>query len=225
MPDEANDPTCEPRRTINKQEAVRHLTHSALRLIAAGEDPLAIHLLVHSADKMLIDLAKQLGKELRVDWESYIKEEYQVEFFRRYREMYNYFKHADKDFETDLPVRDIAMSNVFALFICAANYEQIFGDRTHHMALIFVLAMALFPQLIMPTGIQGMELLKGARDMQSMTPEFFFQTFEEHPEGLPNFLPERLADLQDLGHFYKLTFQELREGKRESRRVFQLPPD
>ncbi len=211
-----------PRRTINKQEAIRHLIHSALRLIAAREDPFAVHLLVHSADKMLIDLAKQLGKDLRVDWELYIKEEYHTEFFRRHREMYNYFKHADRDFETDLPIRDIVMSNVIALFISAANYEQLFGERTHHMTLIFVLAFALFPQAIIPADVRGMELLKGVRDMQSMSPEFFFQTLEEHPEALPNFLPERLRDLQDLGHFYNLTFQELREGKRESPRIFRL---
>jgi hypothetical protein len=212
----------EPRRSLNKQEAARHLIHSAIRLIGRMEDPFAIHLLVHSADKILLDLAKGRGEKLQADWELYIKEEYRAEFFRRHREAYNYFKHADRDFATDLPVRDIMMANVYTLFMCVVNYEQMFGERTHHMTLIYSLVMALIPEIIEPTGMQGVELLKGARDMQTMTPEFFFQTFEEHPEALPNFYPELAKDLQDFGHFYKLTFQELREGKTKSPRIGRI---
>lgn len=111
----------EPRRTLDKQEALRHLVHSAIRLMVRMEDPFAVHLLVHSADKVLIDLAKQNGHELRVDWELYIKDEYHSEFFKRYRETYNYFKHADQDFATELPVRDIAMINVMNLFVTVVN--------------------------------------------------------------------------------------------------------
>jgi hypothetical protein len=41
----------EPRRTLDKHEALRHLIHTAIRLIAGMEDPFAVYLLVHSADK------------------------------------------------------------------------------------------------------------------------------------------------------------------------------
>src|SRR4051812_36416931 len=92
----------EPRRTLDKREALRHLIHTAIRLVARMEDPFAVHLLVHSADKILIDLAKQNGHNLRIDWELYIKDEYHNEFFKRHRETYNYFKHADRDFAADL---------------------------------------------------------------------------------------------------------------------------
>jgi len=111
-----------PRRTLDKREALRHLIHTSIRLITRMEGPFAVHLLVHSADKILIDLAKQNGHELRVDWELHIKDEYQDEFFKRHRETYNYFKHADRDFATDLPVRDISMTNVMNLFITVVNY-------------------------------------------------------------------------------------------------------
>jgi len=37
------------------------------------EDPFTIHLLVHSADKMLIDFAKKQNRPLQMDWEDYIK--------------------------------------------------------------------------------------------------------------------------------------------------------
>ena len=57
-----------------------------------------------AADKLLIDVAKQMGTYLELDWELYIKDEYHKEFFRDYRQTYNYFKHADTDFH-DSPVR------------------------------------------------------------------------------------------------------------------------
>ena len=213
----------EPRRTLDKREALRHLIHTAIRLIARMEDPFAVHLLVHSADKILIDLAKRNSHELRVDWEPYIKDEYHDEFFKRHRETYNYFRHADRDFATDLPVRDIAMANVMNLFITVANYQHMFGECTHHMALFLTFIAALMPKIIVPTNIVGIEMLKGSRQMQSMTPADFFRTFEEHPEALPNFYPEAAKDVEDLANFYHLTFQELREGKRKSPRIFKLP--
>ena len=215
----------EPRRTLDKREALRHLIHTAVRLIARMEDPFAVHLLVHSADKILIDLAKQKDHELRIDWELYIKDEYHDEFFKRHRETYNYFKHADRDFATDLPVRDIALTNAMNLFITIVNYLHMFGEGTHHMALFLTFAVALMPKIIVPKDIRGVELLKGARDMQSMTPADFFRTFEEHREGLPSFYPEVAEDIEDVTDFYHLTFLELREGRRKSPRLFKLPLD
>ncbi len=109
--------TREPRRRLDKQQAVRHLIHTAIRLIQKQEDPFATHLLINSADKMIIDLAKTRGEELRVDWTLYIKTEYQAAFFEKMRATSNYFKHADKDFADDLPVHNIMMINVTALFL------------------------------------------------------------------------------------------------------------
>jgi hypothetical protein len=80
------------------------------------EDPFAIHLLVQSADKLLIDFTKKSGQELRMDWEIYIKPEYHTAFFEKHRAIYNYFKHADRDFGADLPVHDIMMLNIMTLF-------------------------------------------------------------------------------------------------------------
>jgi hypothetical protein len=211
-----------PERAIDKQEAARHLIHTAIRLIAAREDPFAVHLLIHSADKILIDLAKARGKALRMDWEAHIKPEYHEEFFKRYRETYNYLKHANRDFDDTLGVRDIAMTNAMNLFMCVVNYMDLFGQPTHHMALFQAFTVALMPDIIEPIAVQGIELLKGARDMQGMTPGEFFETFEEHPEALPCYLTEKVQDCSDIGHFYHLTFKELREGKRKSPRIFRL---
>jgi hypothetical protein len=66
-----------PRRTMGKKEAVRRLLHSAIRMVGTNEDPFAIDLLVNSADKLLIDLAKHAGKSLAGDFTKYIKPEAQ----------------------------------------------------------------------------------------------------------------------------------------------------
>jgi hypothetical protein len=50
-----------PRRYLDKQEAIRHLVHG---LIMAKEDPFVIQLVAHSADKLLIDVAKKMGTPL-----------------------------------------------------------------------------------------------------------------------------------------------------------------
>jgi len=142
-----------PRRKLNKQEAVRHLLHTSIRLVMNMEDPFAIHVLVHSADKMLIDIAKRQNKLLRMDWEDYIKPEYHSEFFRLHRKTYNYFKHADEDFSEDLPVRDIAMMNVMQLFMACMNYRTLFNDTTDHITLFAIFMFNIMPHVIIPDGI------------------------------------------------------------------------
>jgi hypothetical protein len=116
------------------------------------------------------------------------------------------------------------MINVMNLFVTVMNYQHIFGQCTNHMALYLIFIVALMPKIVVPTETLGVRLLlKGARDMQTMTPATFFQTFEEHSEALPHFYTEAAEDVQDLTDFYHLTFEELRSGQRKSPRLFKLP--
>jgi hypothetical protein len=211
-----------PRRTLDKQEAIRHLIHTAIRLIATREDPFAIHVLVHSADKLLIDMAKNRRRELRMDWEDYVKPEYHKKFFTRHRAIYNYFKHADQDFDDDLPVSDIMRLNIMTLFMCVSHYHDVFGELTGHMMLHLMLVMALLPEMILPNTSQGINLLKNIRDMSGMTPDEFFTFFEENTALFPRYIGERTKDREDIGHFYNLTFAELRAGETKSPRIFQI---
>ena len=65
-----------PRRTIRKEEAIRHLIHAAIRSFAAAEDPFAISMLIHSADKILIDMSRKMGKPLMFRWDEFAKPEH-----------------------------------------------------------------------------------------------------------------------------------------------------
>jgi hypothetical protein len=209
-PDEAK----EPRRKLNKQEAVRHLLHCAIRLVMKEEDPFAIHLIVQSADKLLIDIATAKNKVLRMDWEIYIKDEYHNDFFNHYRATYNYFKHAKKDIDDELPVHDIAMINILGIFMCAANYTEIFKETTDHTQLFAIFIQAIFPNWIKAPKQFQSELLKNIASIQSMTPRLFFAEFEKQQTYLRKFYPEVSEDLQDVASFYNTSFASLRNGER-----------
>jgi hypothetical protein len=114
-----------PRRRLTKKQAVRHLIHAAVRMIAAAEDPFAIHLIIQSADKLLIDLSKRLKKPLAHDWVENLKDEYRKPLMAVFRETYNFLKHADSDHDEELHVGSIAESNVLQLAVCTANYHAL----------------------------------------------------------------------------------------------------
>jgi hypothetical protein len=221
MPNKAGALSSEPRRSIDKQEAIRHLLHAAIRLILKKEDPFAIHMLVQSADKLLIDFAKKSGQELRVDWDLYIKSEHQTAFFEKHRAIYNYFKHADRDFGTDLPVHDIMMLNIMTLFICVANYVTVFKHHTNHMTLFQAFVMALRPQIISDNAPQKLEFLRNISRMEGMTPASFWEFYQENQSTLPTG-GETAEDLQDIFDFYHLSFAELRAGLTRSPRLFRI---
>jgi hypothetical protein len=136
-----------PRRWLTKQQAIRHLIHAAVRLIVAGEDPFATHLLIQSADKLLIDLAKHsaTGKKLAHDWTTLMKPEYKDALLKVHRETFNFLKHADRDHDQTLHVGDIALSNVLQLGVCIYNFSGLSNEFTDHMRLGVAIARLVFP--------------------------------------------------------------------------------
>ncbi|WP_342740026.1 hypothetical protein [Bradyrhizobium sp. B117] len=123
-------------------EADRHPIHAAVRMVVAGEDPFATHLLIQSADKLLIDLAQYSPpKELAMDWSKLIKPDYKQALLKVFRETSNFLKHADRDHSETPHVGDIATSNALQLAACIANYWALFFVRSlpekgiHHFGL------------------------------------------------------------------------------------------
>jgi hypothetical protein len=219
MTAEADD---SPQRTLDKQEAIRHLIHTAIRLIANREDPFAIHVLIQSADKLLIDMGNKLGKELHFDWEWYIKPEFHREFFTEHRAIYNYFKHAEKDFDQKLPIGDIMRANILPLSICSANYNELFGEFTAHMWMYALFVMALYPKIVNSRSIVGTKVLEELPSFEGMTPGEFFDKVQDNPSTFPGFVGEASKDRADNLDFYYLSFAELRAGKTKSDRIFYI---
>jgi hypothetical protein len=193
-------------RKIGKQEAIRHLLHCAVRMIAAQEDPFPIHMLVHSAEKLLIDVSKQTGKKLLIDWSLGSPP---LGFFKLHRATYNFFKHADNDFDQEISVPEIARFNIPFLFMCTENYKHLFGESTDHMQLIYELVQMMTPRLFnIPdpeTHQQRMEELGDATLAQ-----FFEEAFKPNPL-LPNLNAEAELDRIDNGGLYQTSIARLRE--------------
>jgi hypothetical protein len=188
-----------PRRRITKKQAVRHLIHAAVRMLAAAEDPFAIHLIVQSADKLLIDLSKRMKKPLALDWTENIKDEHRSPLLAVFRETYNFLKHADKDHNEELHVGSIAESNVLQLAVCVANYHALFGAYTDHMRLLFAFAKLVMPEgFVMPDQQAFDAALPKLAGMRFG--EFFNMDLWNDPmvtRDLPGLLIERREDLQD----------------------------
>jgi hypothetical protein len=211
----SNTDRAPPNRHLDKAEAVRHLLHAAVRMFAIGEDPFAIHLLIQSAEKLLIDLAKNRGIDLAFDWETVIKAEYRREFFKMYRETYNFFKHADKD-TTDLPVHNISEGNAVALTMAIENYKTMFGTLTEHMKLFRFFARLWKPKWFsssMEDAVpeEKMESFKrGIATLRTATPAEFFNAVRENRED-EALESERKSDVSDAVDFYSTRFEDMTE--------------
>jgi hypothetical protein len=206
-----------PRRLLDKQEAARHLIHGAIRLVINKEDPFIVHLAVHSAEKVLSDVAKSRGLYLHLDWELYIKDEHHKEFFAQHRETYNYFKHANRDSAEGLPVHDIMMLNVMALFMAVVNYSKLYTVFTEHMRLYICFSRILMPNVLAPTEEQKRAAAESPFLPDKLTPAEFFAAVRAHPELIaPNLLKEKIDDLADILDFYRTPFDELRSKRKSS---------
>lgn len=205
----------EPDRYLNKAEAVRRLIHAAVRMYAAGEDPFAVHLLIQSADKLLIDIAKKRGIDLAFDWEKWIKKEHRTEFFEMYRETYNFLKHADRD-AGQLAVHNIAEVNASQLTMVIENYAAVFDTTTEHMIVFRWFARLWKPdwflrrieELFPPK--KAREISKSWSVLRAEGPqEFFKAAFSNGSWNTPALERERNSDFADNAEFYSRRFQDM----------------
>jgi hypothetical protein len=143
----APDPDREPPlRYIGKREGVRHVLHAAIRSVFYGEDPFAIHLLGQSAEKVLLDLLE--NAKIEDPFFSLLKPEVRSEFFEFYREPYNFLKHADRDSDGKLAVRNIVASNDLPLYCCIHRYRVLFGAHTQHMSVFSMFVETFYPKIV-----------------------------------------------------------------------------
>jgi hypothetical protein len=184
---------------MTKRQAVRHLIHSAVRLICAGEDPFAVHLLVQSADKLLIDLAKKTKRTLPFKWGEFVKPKYEAAIIATIRETSNFFKHADKDRDKALHVVDIAQMNILQLGICVVNFAALFGEWTDHMRLALFIARVFHPDgFVRPNERERFDAMFAR--VRNMTFVEFLSGWWSEPLlklTLPNLNREKAEDLQD----------------------------
>jgi hypothetical protein len=202
-----------PRRWLTKQQAVRHLIHAAVRLIVAGEDPLATHLVIQSADKLLVDLAPHtVAGKLPIDFTEIMEPEYKDALLRVYRETFNFLKHADRDHDQSLHVGDIALSNVLQLGICIYNFSGLSNEFTDHMRL-----GSIFARLAFPDGFVGKDQRAFHDQAVGSLGSFTLRQFLAAQRSgavthlFPNLEAEREEDLQDVNLMLDRPFSKIRE--------------
>ena len=179
-------------------------------MIAAREDPFAIHLLIQSADKLLIDLAKNRRQKLAHDWGEFVKPEYKKAFIEAIRETYNFLKHADKDHDENLHVAEIAKGNILQLALCALNYRALFGGWTDHMNLLFNIAKFVSPDgLVHPDIRPQFDAILPKGDI---TLADFLNGWWDDPvlkKFAPNLASEKAEDLQDTQPLYSTSIKDI----------------
>jgi hypothetical protein len=197
-----------PTRWLTKQQAVRQLIHGSVRLLAAGEDPFATHLLIQSTDKLLIDLVKHsASRKLAYDWTALMKPEYKDALLEVHRETFNFLKHADRDHDQTLHVGDIARSNVLQLGVCIYNFFALSNELTDHMRLGIAIA-----RLVFPDGFVNDDQRSLHDDAVSGFGGFTLREFvaalrtNDVLKHFPNLAAERVEDLQDITPFFDEPF-------------------
>src|SRR5262249_37659310 len=122
-----------PDRNIDKMAAIRHLLHASIRMVFWEEDPFAVHLVSQSCDKLVVDCMEVDGVQSDDDFVTYIKPERLKDFYRIYRETYNYLKHAKNDRNEQLGVGSIVKMNEMSIFMNIARLTEMNVPYTTHV--------------------------------------------------------------------------------------------
>lgn len=186
---------------LTKQQAVPHLIHSAIRMFVHEDDPFAIHVLIHAADSILNDIIENRNTELK-DWNNFIPINRRREFLRKYRELYNYLKHADRDADAGVLVEGIMLLNALVLGIRVSTYAALYGNLTKHMTQFKTFSCAL-----VSNGIKDEGLLTALAKSQIVARDLLEIVHEMGPLSLRE---EAIEDRQQIGNFYTVPLRELR---------------
>jgi hypothetical protein len=117
---------------MEKLEAIRHLLHASIRMFFWEEDPFALHVVIYSCDRLIMDYAKKKNIFVTFDWKDYIQDEYHQLFHELRFETYDFLRHADRRPDQELGVRDIAGTNETDLLMNVLRFKEIAKIHTEH---------------------------------------------------------------------------------------------
>jgi hypothetical protein len=196
--DPATDERTPPKFAIDRKQGLRHILHSAIRMLLDGEDAFAINVLSQSADKVLIDLLKHNKIDDPALFEDRIVPEHRKEFFRMHRQTFNFLKHAKEDPDGTLPVYDLVSSNELLLFVNVLRFKALYTEITTHMQTLFALAAILHPTLIKwkNLGEAGEKSIRDRNTFEHWTKNEAIKLVRDNCYNDGKFLKERADDLK-----------------------------
>jgi hypothetical protein len=139
------------RGDITKEESARRQIETAICLFFCEGDEISIHVLASSAAEILTDICKaenvksfrdMLMECVKPGWEKFASD--------KFKEAYNYFKHADRDTYDQLE-RFHPGTNYWILFSCCYDYQHAFKctlrDLPSTLLIFFLWYLAIYPEM------------------------------------------------------------------------------
>jgi hypothetical protein len=111
---------------------------------------------------------------------------------------YNFLKHADRDSDGKLGVRDIVASNDLLLYCCILRYGVLFGSRTQHMHVFSMFVQSFYPGIVELDRLPPMKKLVEA--IGSLTRGEQLTQIWSFVQPDPTLQQERQEDLNDVAN-------------------------
>lgn len=130
---------------LSKKDAILHLLHCSIRLHFIEEDPFSNHLIIQSCNKLISDMVKQTKEKPKYDINEYLTEEGQRIFWKYLRRPYNFLKHADRDYEDQLFLKNIIVANELMIMFNILGSQDVDIPNTKHASLFIAYFYGIFP--------------------------------------------------------------------------------
>ena len=211
----------EKKVTVSKRDAATCQLETAIKLFLENRDLISAYTLCCAADNILEGiyrntrdeiLKKQFEQSVILDSFRYslgeevemrIKPEHQKEVFRALNSAQNFFKHADRDYDSSYQFPDWELTGI-RLVTTIMNYNLVYRETTPAMNLYITLYAILNPDLLaegnplqdamaampaveaMPTSFSREDISAiGCTALRSTCPELFKQPYELESIELP----------------------------------------
>lgn len=161
---------------VSKLDAARRQLDAALLLYFNEADPIGIHSLTAAAHGVLRDLSSKAGTHMPIEG-SLLQElgpDFTKEVMLAMRRSQNFFKHADRDAESELEFWP--QSTDLLLLDCAAKYFEMTGGQTILQKAYVNWCSVHYPQFWRGTKMAGL-VRKASKDFGAMGRVEFLREF------------------------------------------------
>jgi hypothetical protein len=172
------------------------------------------HMLVKAAERILLDIAKHRDVTLPLDLNARIRPEKRGHVHQRLNKTYNFLKHADRDFDDEVPVHDLPRLNAILLLVVIHHYITLLQETTSHMTLHISFMYAAIPGVFIIPKTNRPAFEEAMSGIADMTPGQFFSTVDTVKALFaPQFDEEKARDTADGHDYYDTPFAELDKSK------------
>lgn len=178
---------------VSKLRVVEAHLETAIKLIAIEASPISTHLIIMACEEMIESVAKHKNVAPPADMRDFIVDEYQKDYRKLNRQMYNFFKHADRDADDilDSPAtRQLQTINELKLALNLRNFASVGGKFPPCMTSYTSAIILKYPHIVKPAA------------------------FDQHPAVKKGLVEHSLAIGQDPSLFFTVLRHDLL-NKRE----------